>query len=61
MLYCIQKEREREDTTMKKYDEMTWGIEDKDELVAELMEDKAVGEIRVTKTGEGWLVEWTEG
>lgn len=46
---------------MKKYDEMTWGIEDKDELVAELMEDKAVGEIRVTKTGEGWLVEWTEG
>lgn len=45
----------------KTYNEMTWTIEDRDEFINELMEDENVGEIRVTKTGEGWLVEWTEG
>ncbi len=61
MLYCIQKERDKGDTNMKTYNEMTWTIEDRDEFINELMEDENVGEIRATKTGEGWLVEWTEG
>ena len=61
MLYLSQKERDKGDTNMKTYNEMTWTIEDRDEFINELMEDENVGEIRATKTGEGWLVEWTEG
>lgn len=61
MLYLSQKERDKGDTNMKTYNEMTWTIEDRDEFINELMEDENVGEIKVTKTGEGWLVEWTEG
>lgn len=61
MLYLSQKERDKGDTNMKTYNEMTWTIEDRDEFINELMEDENVGEIKATKTGEGWLVEWTEG
>lgn len=45
---------------MKKYDAMTWSVEDRDEFLEELAEDGNVKNVTVTKTGEGWLIEWTE-
>lgn len=45
---------------MKKYDAMIWSVKDRNEFLKELKADKKVKNIKVTKTGEGWLVEWEE-
>lgn len=45
---------------MKKYNAMTWSVEDRNDFLADLKEDDTVTNIKTTKTGEGWLVEWEE-
>lgn len=45
---------------MARYDAMAWSAEDRDEFLAELKEDDTITNIKTIKTGEGWLIEWTE-
>ena len=45
---------------MKKYEDFAWGVEDRDEFVAELTAD-GVETIEVFKMGDGsWLIVWEE-